>query len=212
MLVLRTVLFKLSIWDHNSSYGASLQNLKYADARSDMPVPSPPTRLQKALYGVSTLGGRYVWNKWEAWLMSQDSDDEEQVGHITSAMMLSTRVIGPFNTCIIYQTMTAPARTTSRIDNHLDRRQHVLRRRVSQFPIVPPKRPPPHPPRPLATHASRRAVATGNTGDIAGVSQQTTRLALLHGVSSLPTPPPRHQPLAPLARENMEESHGRALA
>ena len=32
LLGLSAVLFKLSMWDHNASYGAALQNLRYVDA------------------------------------------------------------------------------------------------------------------------------------------------------------------------------------
>lgn len=71
-LVLRAILFKLSIWDHNASYGAALQNLKYTDARQCTPVLSSPTRWQKGLYGLITVLGKYGWTKWEDWLVNQD--------------------------------------------------------------------------------------------------------------------------------------------
>jgi len=73
-LILRTVLFKLSIWDHNASYGASLQNLHYTDARS--PTLTPPTRWQKSLYGLLSIGGPYAWSKWQDRLLAlTDSPD-----------------------------------------------------------------------------------------------------------------------------------------
>jgi len=34
MALLRLALFKLTMWDHNATYGAALQNLSYADARN----------------------------------------------------------------------------------------------------------------------------------------------------------------------------------
>lgn len=71
-LVLRAVLFKLTVWDHDATYGAALQNLKYTDARRDGPVLAPPTRWQKSLYGLVTVVGRYLWTKWEGWLLEQD--------------------------------------------------------------------------------------------------------------------------------------------
>ncbi|PYH95034.1 putative peroxisome biosynthesis protein [Aspergillus ellipticus CBS 707.79] len=74
---LRAILFKLSIWDHDASYGAALQNLKYIDSRSKGPVHSAPTRWQKSVYGLLTVGGRYAWGKWESWLISQESGYEE---------------------------------------------------------------------------------------------------------------------------------------
>ena len=70
LLVLRAILFKLSIWDHNASYGASLQNLKYVDARKSN--PSAPARWQKGLYGIITVLGKYTWEKWEKWLVDQE--------------------------------------------------------------------------------------------------------------------------------------------
>ncbi|KAK3694908.1 Pex12 amino terminal region-domain-containing protein [Podospora appendiculata] len=71
-LALRAVLFKLTVWDHDATYGAALQNLKFADARHTGPVIAPPTRLQKSVYGLVTVGGRYLWTKWENWLLDQD--------------------------------------------------------------------------------------------------------------------------------------------
>lgn len=74
---LRGILFKLAIWDRNASYGAALQDLRYIDSRSKGPVHSPPTKLQKSLYGLLTVGGRYAWNKWERWLIRQEGGYEE---------------------------------------------------------------------------------------------------------------------------------------
>ncbi|KAK4242690.1 Pex12 amino terminal region-domain-containing protein [Achaetomium macrosporum] len=71
-LALRAVLFKLTVWDHDATYGAALQNLKYTDARRDGPALVPPSRWQKSLYGLVTVGGRYLWAKWEDWLLEQD--------------------------------------------------------------------------------------------------------------------------------------------
>ncbi|KAK3393685.1 Pex12 amino terminal region-domain-containing protein [Podospora didyma] len=72
LLALRAVLFKLTVWDHDATYGAALQNLKFTDARHDGPVLAPPTRWQKSLYGLVTVGGKYAWTKWEDWLLDQD--------------------------------------------------------------------------------------------------------------------------------------------
>ncbi|PLN84433.1 putative peroxisome biosynthesis protein [Aspergillus taichungensis] len=76
-LVLRAILFKLAIWDHDASYGAALQGLKYVDCRSKGPVHSAPTKWQKSLYGLLTVGGRYAWGKWESWLVDQEGGYEE---------------------------------------------------------------------------------------------------------------------------------------
>ncbi|GAB1310236.1 peroxisome assembly protein (Peroxin-2) [Madurella fahalii] len=75
-LALRAVLFKLTVWDHDATYGAALQNLKYTDARHDGAVLVPPSRWQKSLYGLVTVGGRYLWAKWENWLLEQDDGFE----------------------------------------------------------------------------------------------------------------------------------------
>ncbi|KAG6004931.1 peroxisome assembly protein (Peroxin-2) [Claviceps maximensis] len=72
MLALRALLFKLTVWDHDATYGAALQNLKYTDARQPGPVLTPPSRLQKSLYGFVTVFGKYAWTRWEDWLLEQD--------------------------------------------------------------------------------------------------------------------------------------------
>jgi peroxin-2 len=77
LLALRAVLFKLSIWNHNASYGASLQGLRYTDARNTSLSRPPPQRWQKGVYGLITVAGRYAWTKWETYLMDQESSYEE---------------------------------------------------------------------------------------------------------------------------------------
>lgn len=80
--ILRAILWKLSIWDRGTSYGASLQGLKYVDARTQ---PSSihagsgqdPTKWQKAAYGLITVGGRYSWQKLEDWLLEREGGYEE---------------------------------------------------------------------------------------------------------------------------------------
>ncbi|KAF2662442.1 hypothetical protein K491DRAFT_617202, partial [Lophiostoma macrostomum CBS 122681] len=74
LLGLRLVLFKLSIWNNNASYGAHLQGLRYTDARSASPARPPPKPWQKAGYGLVTIGGRYAWTKWEEHLLSASED------------------------------------------------------------------------------------------------------------------------------------------
>ncbi|KAJ4363911.1 peroxisome assembly protein (Peroxin-2) [Neocucurbitaria cava] len=74
LLGLRLVLFKLSIWDQNASYGAHLQGLRYTDARSTAPNRPPPKPWQKIAYGAITIGGRYAWTKWEEYLVSASED------------------------------------------------------------------------------------------------------------------------------------------
>ncbi|KAF2720867.1 hypothetical protein K431DRAFT_285339 [Polychaeton citri CBS 116435] len=81
-LALRSILWKLSIWDHGASYGASLQGLKYIDARSSNTksnpnATNPATKTQRALYGLLTVGGRYAWTRWEEHLTNQDTGYNE---------------------------------------------------------------------------------------------------------------------------------------
>ena len=71
------MLFKLSVWDHNASYGATLQGLRYTDARSSGPVPKDPSPWQKGIYGLVTVAGRYGWDKWEDWLIAKEGGYEE---------------------------------------------------------------------------------------------------------------------------------------
>ncbi|EHY58634.1 peroxisome assembly protein (Peroxin-2) [Exophiala dermatitidis] len=72
LLALRAALFKLSIWDNDASYGASLQNLRYTDARQSSLALPKPTKWQKGLYGLITIFGRYGWDKWQDWLIDQE--------------------------------------------------------------------------------------------------------------------------------------------
>ena len=76
LLALRAVLFKLTIWDHDATYGAALQNLKYTDARKDGPTLVAPSRWQKSLHGLVTVVGGYAWDRWEDWLVEQDDGYE----------------------------------------------------------------------------------------------------------------------------------------
>jgi peroxin-2 len=77
MLALRAVLFKLTIWDHDATYGAALQNLKFTDARKKGPVLVSPSGWQKGLYGLFTVGGKYAWTRWENWLVDNDNGYDE---------------------------------------------------------------------------------------------------------------------------------------
>lgn len=90
-LLLRAILFKLSIWDHNASYGAALQNLVYTDARSTSPTKPPPSRAQKTAYGSLTVLGHYAWTKWTAYLSSVENYyDRPQSSYIPVLSRLTT--------------------------------------------------------------------------------------------------------------------------
>ncbi|KAL9621394.1 MAG: hypothetical protein Q9160_004154 [Pyrenula sp. 1 TL-2023] len=91
--LLRAILFKLSIWDHNASYAAALQNLVYTDARSTSPTKPPPSRAQKAAYGSLTVLGYYAWTKWTAYLSSiENYDDSPQSSYVLILSRLTTRL------------------------------------------------------------------------------------------------------------------------
>lgn len=91
-LALRSILWKLSIWDHGASYGASLQGLKYIDAREKNPAArAEATALQRAAYGLLTVGGRYAWTRWEDHLSSiENSYDIEPSPLIQRLSRLTT--------------------------------------------------------------------------------------------------------------------------
>lgn len=91
-LALRTVLFKLTIWDHDASYGATLQNLKYIDARGSLPggIMAPAKSWQKAIHGIVSVGGRYGWSKWTDFLLDQEGGYDEPSPRIKLLSRLST--------------------------------------------------------------------------------------------------------------------------
>ncbi|KAI0474784.1 Pex12 amino terminal region-domain-containing protein [Xylaria cf. heliscus] len=92
LLALRAILFKLTVWDHDATYGAALQNLKYTDARREGPVLTPPSRWQKSLYGLMTVAGKYGWTKWENWLLDQDNGYDEPSPLVKRLSGLTTRI------------------------------------------------------------------------------------------------------------------------
>ncbi|OAA62101.1 peroxisomal biogenesis factor 2 [Cordyceps fumosorosea ARSEF 2679] len=91
-LALRAILFKLTVWDHDATYGAALQNLKYTDARRRGPVLAPPSRAQKALHGLVSVVGTYAWGKWEGWLLEQDDGYEEPSPRVRMLSRWTSRV------------------------------------------------------------------------------------------------------------------------
>jgi len=90
MLALRAVLFKLTVWDHDATYGAALQNLKFTDARKSGPVS--PSKWQKALYGLFTIGGKYGWTRWENWLVDNDNGYDQPSPRLRKLSRLSDAI------------------------------------------------------------------------------------------------------------------------
>jgi peroxin-2 len=106
-LFLRAALFKLSIWDHDASYGATLQGLKYTDARHKGAILKSPTVWQKVIYGVVTVGGRYVWKRWEDWLVDQEGGYEEPSARVrmlsrVSGMLATTHSVAAFASFLVF--------------------------------------------------------------------------------------------------------------
>lgn len=92
LLALRAVLFKLSVWDNDATYGAALQNLRYTDARHEGAVLVPPSRAQKGLYGFATVFGRYAWTRWENWLIEKSEGYEEPSPRVRWLSTLTERI------------------------------------------------------------------------------------------------------------------------
>jgi len=64
--LLRLALWKVGVWDNNTSYGSLIQNLQYRTIVNGTPLP--PTKRQKLVYGVLTVLLPYALSKTEAWL------------------------------------------------------------------------------------------------------------------------------------------------
>jgi len=84
LLALRATIFKLTIWNQNASYGAALQNLRYRDARQKKSSQAFPSRWQKSIYGLVSVGGRYGWSKWETYLLDVESGYDEPSARMRS--------------------------------------------------------------------------------------------------------------------------------
>ena len=92
LCILRAILFKLSVWDHDASYGASLQGLRYTDARDTSLSRPPPRRWQKSAYGLITVLGRYGWGKWEDYLAEAEGGYDEPSPTIRRLSNLTSRI------------------------------------------------------------------------------------------------------------------------
>jgi peroxin-2 len=92
LLALRAILFKVTIWDHDATYGAALQNLKYTDARNKGPVLASPSRWQKCLYGLVTVGGKYTWTRWENWMVDHDNGYDTPSPRMQTLVRLSDSI------------------------------------------------------------------------------------------------------------------------
>ncbi|GAB0132464.1 peroxisome assembly protein (Peroxin-2) [Epichloe bromicola] len=128
MLALRAVLFKLTVWDHDATYGAALQNLKYTDARQSGPVLSPPSRLQKSMYGLVTVFGKYAWTRWELWLLEQDDGHGQPSPRVRNLSRWTSRLT----------TMHSTAALASFLAFLLHGRYRTLLDRIMRMRLAPP--------------------------------------------------------------------------
>jgi len=101
MLALRAVLFKLTVWDHDATYGAALQNLKFTDARKKGSALASPSKWQKAIYGIFSVGGQYAWTRWEDWLMDNDNGYDEPSPAVQRLSSLSSRLSAVHSTAAL---------------------------------------------------------------------------------------------------------------
>lgn len=92
VLLLRAALFKLTVWDRDATYGASLQNLRFIDARHEGPVPRAPSKLQKTTYGLVTVLGSYAWTRWESWILDNETTLDERRPILQRVVMLTDKL------------------------------------------------------------------------------------------------------------------------
>ncbi|MCJ1442073.1 MAG: peroxisome assembly protein (Peroxin-2) [Stictis urceolatum] len=128
LLALRAVLFKLSIWDNDTSYGAALQGLKYTDARHSGTVLKAPSTWQKGFYGLATVAGRYAWTKWDDWLIDKEGGYEEPSMRVRLLSRLSSFISTTHDTAAL----------VSFVVFLLNGRYRTLLDRVLRLRLVPP--------------------------------------------------------------------------
>lgn len=76
----------------DATYGAALQNLKFTDARKKGPILVSPSKWQKTLYGIFTVGGQYAWKRWEDWLVDNDNGYDEPSPTVRKLTKLSSAI------------------------------------------------------------------------------------------------------------------------
>jgi peroxin-2 len=82
LVLLKLIIFKLTVWDYSATYGAKLQNLKFVDGRVPTSLSKPLGRSQKLGYALLVVGGDYIWNKLESYIYSghyRDQDGESRI-------------------------------------------------------------------------------------------------------------------------------------
>lgn len=76
LLLLKLALFKVTVWDHSTTYGAKLQNMKLVHSASTARNHIAMTRNQKMAYGFLVVGGSYVWNKIDDYVTQHAHESE----------------------------------------------------------------------------------------------------------------------------------------
>ncbi|ODV88554.1 hypothetical protein CANCADRAFT_17054, partial [Tortispora caseinolytica NRRL Y-17796] len=71
LVALKLLLFKLTIWDHGTTYGGLLQNVTLTNSKGQ-----PATKAQRGLYGMISILGGYVWQKCEDTMYRDGWEDE----------------------------------------------------------------------------------------------------------------------------------------
>jgi peroxin-2 len=105
-LILRAILFKLTVWDHNASYGASLQGLRYTDAWDASLSRPPPKQWQKALYGLVSVFGNYGWTRWESYLVDQEGGYEPPPSSIRQLSRLTSSISNIYSVTALVSFLT----------------------------------------------------------------------------------------------------------
>ena len=81
--------------------------MQYTDARHQGVLSIPPSRWQKAVYGIFTVGGRYFWSKWESWLVEQEGGYDEPTANVrllsrVSSVVVTTYTMASFTSFIVF--------------------------------------------------------------------------------------------------------------
>lgn len=91
LLLLKLLVFKLTVWDHSATYGAKLQNLKFVDGRVPSSMSRPLSREQKLGYALLVVGGDFLWGKLERYISTVGFDGEHDYDGRTARIAAQLR-------------------------------------------------------------------------------------------------------------------------
>ncbi|KAK9463388.1 Pex12 amino terminal region-domain-containing protein [Lipomyces oligophaga] len=77
-LILKALLWKVTVWDNSATYGGLLQNIRLVDARSNSKFLKSPSKSQKLVYGFLAIFGQYIFREFMNKLESTDSEQESE--------------------------------------------------------------------------------------------------------------------------------------